>query len=117
MSGHAAAPLRSMMKSRRLIIGSPHRRGASSVGGHVEAERLAVLRLMTSSCLVGACPDISQRLPDRPCSRPGNSDHAATVARRHESGSLHVSHRAVLVGPLENIDSSLCIGTETHLSM
>ena len=52
-SGHAAAaPPSSVMNSRRLIR-SPRRRGASSVGGTVRPSALAVLRLMTSSNLVG----------------------------------------------------------------
>jgi hypothetical protein len=54
--GHTvtATPLSSVMKSRRFIR-SPRRHGASSVGGTSRPSALAVLRLITSSYLVGAC--------------------------------------------------------------
>ena len=54
-SGHAAAaPPSSVMNSRRLHSITSSAR-ASSVGGTSRPSALAVLRLMTSSYLVGAC--------------------------------------------------------------
>ena len=51
-SGHAAAPPSSVMNSRRFIR-SPRRRGRAASAGMSRPSALAVLRLITSSNLVG----------------------------------------------------------------
>ena len=53
-SGHAAAPPSSVMNCRRLIR-SPRRRGQAALRGTSRPSAFAVLRLITSSYLVGAC--------------------------------------------------------------
>ena len=53
-SGHAAAPPSSVMNSRRFTR-SPRRRGRAPSAGTSRPSALAVLRLITSSYLVGAC--------------------------------------------------------------
>ena len=54
-SGHAAAaPPSSVMNSRRFIR-SPRRRGRAASAALSRPSALAVLRLITSSYLVGAC--------------------------------------------------------------
>ena len=53
-SGHAAAAAESVMNSRRLIR-SPRRRGRAASAALSRPSALAVLRLITSSYLVGAC--------------------------------------------------------------
>ena len=54
-SGHAAAaPPSSVMNSRRFIR-SPRRRGRAASAARSRPSALAVLRLITSSYLVGAC--------------------------------------------------------------
>ena len=63
-SGHAAAPTSSVMNSRRCSF--DHLVGAGEhIGGTSRPSALAVLRLMTSSNLVGSCTGSSPGLAPR----------------------------------------------------